>query len=208
MKWFKWTRLIAAAAALLLFSAPALAEPQSLTANLRSDTQLLIEKLKAARPSVEYVDEWDTPYIDKNREEKIIAVSAQKNTALHDNFKWNWSVYNFAFQTKEYLPGKYMDIVQASVRYYKESGDAFSRTFECVATKDVLGDGVLDFWLRTFEITVNPDRDDEDPLYYFLSPRYPEGFVNKQFYQLTRDQATEVQQEIVTYFLKLLGEEK
>ena len=196
MRWIKI--LIAAAAAIICFSAPAFAD-------LTSGTELLAEKLRAAKPTQGKQDGWDNPSIYKEIQTRTITIQAEKNTALHDNFKWQWNTYTFTIWQKEYMPGKFLDIASMQVRRYSEFGDAAGKGFEIYVIDDFHADGAPDKYTKSYEITVKRDAEDPD-MYYFLAPRYPEGFVNFEWYKFTRDQATEIQKEIVNYFLNLLKE--
>jgi len=117
---------------------------------------------------------------------------AEHNTALHDEFRWEWEMYVVVAWDDP------RDGIKVVLREYQEYISSGGRGFVEYVIADRNMDGIADGWMRGYNITVSCDEED----FYFVSPRYPEGYINSDWYKISQEEANKIYEKVITYFLE------
>jgi hypothetical protein len=118
-----------------------------------------------------------------------------QNTGLHDNFPTSWKEY-YVFADVNIGPAKsdkpYMRLIVRDYQNYYTVHE--SRGYVIIVLADFENDGVVDAWAKDYVILL-----DEGSI---LKPRYPEGLINRDWFELSREEAQEIYDKEIKYVLE------
>jgi len=133
---------------------------------------------------------WDK--VEVYRDSTSSMLRAEHNTAQHDSFRWKWDVY-LAITWDDLKYG--VKIVYREYREYVTPGGRGFIQYEII---DRNMDGIADEWARDYQVTNSCDEEN----YYFVAPSYPEGYINFDWYKISKEEATKIYEKVITYFLE------
>lgn len=90
-----------------------------------------------------------------------------------------------------------------TIRNYKHLTTAGAQFIQYVF-KDYDADGTVDKWLKDYKL-LQPRGENDKHFMYRYSPSYPDGFVNKKWYEMSFDEAQSMYKEEIDYWFMLIG---
>jgi hypothetical protein len=131
----------------------------------------------------------DTMY-EVNPDNDIMKI--YENTGQHDYFPTTWTDHYF-FVIKRNVAGvpvvPYFSVITRDYQNFYTSYDA--KGFVMTHVVDYNNDGKVDDWFRDFVIILDD--------YIVLRPKYPEGYLNFDWFELSREEAQAIFDEEVRF---------
>ena len=125
-----------------------------------------------------------------------------ENTGKHNHFPTTWKDhYYFVMKRNIYgveLAVPYFHIVVRDYQNFYTSHDAMG--FVMVSMADFNNDGEVDWWMKDFVIVLDG--------YTILRPHYPEGYVNYDWFELTREEAQAIFDAEIKFAVEKIEGEK
>ena len=142
-----------------------------------------------------------TFFIRENRNPRtgFIAKSftESENTTKHDKFKLTWIDHYLHWH---YADAKHESAYVASVaKDYQSFVSPDSRGYIFMKVADFDLDGVADYWDRRYYLIMQDD--------VVMMPDFPEGFVDKNWYVITQQEANEFLKREMKFWVKIAGNE-
>ena len=118
------------------------------------------------------------------------------NTAEHDSFKWIWNWH--------YVDVFGEEMLFMSTRNYKELVSPGRQYVEWLI-QDYDADGIVDNWQREYVILQEDKYDDGESLWFHIMPNYPEGFRAEKWFEPTKEEAQEIYNKELDFWVNLIG---
>jgi len=129
---------------------------------------------------------------------------SKENTAEHDYFDWKWTLH--VLKVHHYITYD-VDELEVISRDYQDFSTVKSRGFIEWVLIDGDLDGKIDLAVRDYFILSCEDDDCIDN--HFIMPYYPEGFINKDWYNLSEKESNKKYDKEINYWMKTIwGTEK
>jgi len=128
-------------------------------------------------------------------------VVREQNLTSHNNFKWRWDeryISIIMLKTGEQL--RIAPEIYFSIKQYQDLVSVDSRQFVLWHMVEFDTDGIVDSWDRSYMLSFN--RFGDDPLYTFIMPMWPEGFCNPDWNNPPQQEAQNLLDELVEWWLE------
>jgi len=177
---------------------PAIKQLESVTTKITGDDIFELRDWLENKPS----DSWDE-VLQEGQGYRIIErkVVREQNLTGHDNFRWRWDeryISIVMLETEEKL--RIAPEIYFTIKQYQELVSVNSRQFVLWNLVEADTDGTVDVWERGYYLNFNCFED--DPLYTFVMPYWPEGFTNPDWGTPPRQEAQDLIDELVTWWLE------
>lgn len=134
---------------------------------------------------------------------EITYLRSKENTADHDYFDWEWTLHVLKIH---YYPTHNRIKLEIISRDYKDFITIKSRGFEQWVLVDINLDGIIDIERKSYTILVCEN--DECKHTYIIRPTYPEGFINPNWFILTKEEVNKKYEKEINYWMKTIWGEK
>jgi len=112
---------------------------------------------------------------------------------LHPDWKYLWNRH-----IANLFPGPDGEAFQLSIKKYKYCATKGTERFIYITTQDLDKDGIVDVWSKSFFIL------QDNAIVY---PEYPDGFINKDWRIMTKEEAQQFFDEELSYWINLINKE-
>lgn len=122
------------------------------------------------------------------------------------DYKYRWDIHYFYYD-------KERNIIQTTIKKYKDFVSPRSRGFTYWSVNDSL-DGKIDaqeahiFSSKGYEIVICHNEEDGCRPNHILFIDYPEGYINKDWYQFTVEEAQEIFDKEIEFWINLINNTK
>lgn len=161
------------------------------SAGASKDSIWVIREFVLSSPSNGFVDSAGqnphSPFTSKT-------LASEENRSKHEHFKWRYDIHIVTL-----FSGEIYSYLQFQVKEYQEFVSKDSRGFILWTFIDYDMDGEFDLVVRTYHLVMQDN--------IIMMPEYPEGFVSKDWYDVSTKEAGERFDREVDYWLELVKSE-